>query len=104
MFITKAKLPGNMSRKKIASLDLPEGGSSRYLEDGYKFYLENLNLEILESKKEHEGWYTMTLEGEDSVQHFCLQLKLYGKNGCSPHWRAMLVPCLRTKASLRGKE
>lgn len=82
MFITWAKSQGNRSSKKIVSLDLPEEGSSRYLEDGYKFYQENLNLEILESKKEHEGWYTMTLEETNSVQHFCLQLKLYGKNGC----------------------
>ncbi|XP_070251881.1 signaling lymphocytic activation molecule [Myotis yumanensis] len=77
MFITWAKSPGNRSSKKIVSLDLPEEGSSRYLEDGYKFYQENLSLEILESKKEQEGWYTMTLEETNSVQHFCLQLKLY---------------------------
>lgn len=82
MFITKAKSPGNRSNKKVVSLDLAKGGSSPYLEDGYAFYWENLNLEILESKKEHEGWYTMTLEEKDSVQHVCLQLKLYGNNGC----------------------
>lgn len=77
MFITKAKSPGNRSNKKVVSLDLAKGGSSPYLEDGYAFYWENLNLEILESKKEHEGWYTMTLEEKDSVQHVCLHLKLY---------------------------
>ncbi|XP_016071167.1 PREDICTED: signaling lymphocytic activation molecule [Miniopterus natalensis] len=73
--ITKAKSPGDWSKKKIVSHDLPEGGSAHYLEDGYTFDLENLG--ILESKKENEGWYHMTLEGNDSVQHFCLQLKLY---------------------------
>ncbi|XP_036127780.1 signaling lymphocytic activation molecule isoform X1 [Molossus molossus] len=79
IFVTMTKSPGNGSQKnkKIVSLDLPEGGIPRYSEGGYMFYLENLNLEIAESKKEHEGQYTLTMEENDSVQNFCLQLKLY---------------------------
>nr|KAF6316575.1 signaling lymphocytic activation molecule family member 1 [Pipistrellus kuhlii] len=77
ILITKAESPENRSSKKIVSLKLPEGGPSSHLENGYRFYPENLSLEILESEKEHEGWYTMTLEEKHSVQRFCLQLKLY---------------------------
>ncbi|XP_024427094.1 signaling lymphocytic activation molecule [Desmodus rotundus] len=77
IIVTKAESPGNSVKKKIVSLDLPKGVSPHYLEDGYKFHLENLNLGILESKKENEGWYFITLEGNVSVQHFCLQLELY---------------------------
>lgn len=55
-----------------------EGDSPGYLDDGYKFHLENQSLEILESKKEDEGWYLMTQEENVSVQQFCLQLELYG--------------------------
>ncbi|KAM8814678.1 signaling lymphocytic activation molecule [Rhynchonycteris naso] len=77
IIVTQAQSPGNSVKKKIVSLDLPEGGSPRYLEHGYQFYLENLKLGILESKKENEGWYFMTLEENVSVQHFCVQLKLY---------------------------
>ncbi|XP_022346414.1 signaling lymphocytic activation molecule isoform X2 [Enhydra lutris kenyoni] len=77
VLVTRAELPGNSVKKKIASLDLPEGGSPRYLENGYTFHLENLSLGILESRKENEGWYFMTLEENFSVRHFCLQLKLY---------------------------
>ena len=80
IIVTKAESPGNSVKKKIVSLDLPKGVSPHYLEDGYKFHLENLNLGILESKKENEGWYFITLEGNVSVQHFCLQLELYGNN------------------------
>lgn len=84
ILVTRAESPGNSIKKKIVSLDLPEGGSPRYLENGYKFHLENLTLRILESRRENEGWYFMTLEENFSVQHFCLQLKLYGNNGASP--------------------
>nr|ACM90097.1 signaling lymphocytic activation molecule [Neogale vison] len=77
VLVTRAESPGNSVKKKIVSLDLPEGGSPRYLENGYTFHLENLSLGILESKKENEGWYFMTLEENFSVRHFCLQLKLY---------------------------
>ncbi|XP_032174508.1 signaling lymphocytic activation molecule isoform X2 [Mustela erminea] len=77
VLVTRAESPGNSVKKKIASLDLPEGGSPRYLENGYTFHLENLSLGILESRKENEGWYFMTLEENFSVRHFCLQLKLY---------------------------
>ncbi|XP_025716440.1 signaling lymphocytic activation molecule isoform X2 [Callorhinus ursinus] len=77
ILVTRAESPRNSVKKKIASLDLPEGGSPRYLENGYTFHLENLSLGILESRKENEGWYFMTLEENFSVRHFCLQLKLY---------------------------
>ncbi|XP_054419474.1 signaling lymphocytic activation molecule [Pteronotus mesoamericanus] len=77
IIVTKTESPGNSVNKKIVSLGLPKGGSPQYLEDGYKFHLENLNLGILESKKENEGWYFMSLERNISVQNFCLQLELY---------------------------
>ncbi|XP_004716575.1 signaling lymphocytic activation molecule [Echinops telfairi] len=67
---------GSTIQKKIVSLNPSEGSSPPKLE-GYKFHLENLTLEILESKKEDEGWYTLTLEQNTSVELFCLQLKLY---------------------------
>ncbi|XP_075396558.1 signaling lymphocytic activation molecule [Tenrec ecaudatus] len=63
-------------QKKILSFNPSEGSSPPKLE-GYKFHLENLTLEILESKKEDEGWYTLTLEQNTSVELFCLQLQLY---------------------------
>ncbi|XP_053464079.1 signaling lymphocytic activation molecule isoform X1 [Nycticebus coucang] len=75
--VTVATSPENSVKKKIVSLDPSEGGRPRYLKDRYKFHLENLSLDILESRKEDEGWYFMTLEKNDSVQHFCRQLKLY---------------------------
>uniref|UniRef100_A0A671FU12 Signaling lymphocytic activation molecule family member 1 n=1 Tax=Rhinolophus ferrumequinum TaxID=59479 RepID=A0A671FU12_RHIFE len=75
--VTMAKSAGSNRNNKLVSLDLPKEGSLRHLEDGYKFHLENLSLVILESKKKDEGWYYMTLEEQVSVQHFCLQLKLY---------------------------
>lgn len=84
VLVTRAESPGNTVKKKIVSLDLPEGGSPRYLENGYTFHLENLSLGILESRKENEGWYFMSLEENFSVRHFCLQLKLYGNNQASP--------------------
>ncbi|XP_070464409.1 signaling lymphocytic activation molecule isoform X6 [Equus przewalskii] len=77
ILVAKAESQGSSVKKKIVSLSLPEGSSVGYLEDGYKFHLENLSLEIPESRKKDEGWYIMTLEGNISVQHFCLQLKLY---------------------------
>ncbi|XP_014417521.2 signaling lymphocytic activation molecule [Camelus ferus] len=77
ILITKAESPGSKVKKKIVSLDLPEGGSPGYLEDGYTFHLENLSLRILESRNKDEGWYFMSVEENVSVQHFCLQLKLY---------------------------
>lgn len=84
VLVTRAESPGNTVKKKIVSLDLPEGGSPRYLENGYTFHLENLSLGILESRKENEGWYFMSLEENFSVRHFCLQLRLYGNNRAPP--------------------
>ncbi|XP_004589150.2 signaling lymphocytic activation molecule [Ochotona princeps] len=75
--VTMAKSPESSVKKKIVSLDLSEGGSSRYIEQGYKFHLDDLNLELLESRKEHEGWYFITLEENTAVQQFCVQLNLY---------------------------
>ncbi|XP_062962818.1 signaling lymphocytic activation molecule isoform X1 [Cynocephalus volans] len=77
ILVTMAKSPGNSVKKKIVSLDLSKGESPRHVESRYKFYLENLSLGILESRKEDEGWYFMALEGNVSVQNFCLQLMLY---------------------------
>ncbi|XP_077012748.1 signaling lymphocytic activation molecule isoform X2 [Tamandua tetradactyla] len=78
ILVTMAKSPVSSVKKKIVSLDpSSEGGSPRYVENRYKFHLENLNLEILESRKEDEGWYFMALEQNVSVQQFCLQLQLY---------------------------
>ncbi|XP_011371357.1 signaling lymphocytic activation molecule isoform X1 [Pteropus vampyrus] len=77
IIVTMAKSQGENIKKKIVSLDLPKKVSPHYVENGYKFHLENLSLGILESKKEDEGWYFMTLEENVSVQHFCLQLSLY---------------------------
>ncbi|EPY88988.1 signaling lymphocytic activation molecule-like protein [Camelus ferus] len=95
ILITKAESPGSKVKKKIVSLDLPEGGSPGYLEDGYTFHLENLSLRILESRNKDEGWYFMSVEENVSVQHFCLQLKLYGNNSGfpGPRWRAKRVLC-----------
>lgn len=84
IIVTMAKSQGENIKKKIVSLDLPEKVSPHYVENGYKFHLENLSLGILESKKEDEGWYFMTLEENVSVQHFCLQLSLYGNNDGFP--------------------
>lgn len=99
VLVTRAESPGNSVKKKIVSLDLPEGGSPRYLENGYTFHLENLSLGILESKKENEGWYFMTLEENFSVRHFCLQLKLYGNIGasavCTGRGAPEIIPYLR---------
>ncbi|XP_047640103.1 signaling lymphocytic activation molecule [Phacochoerus africanus] len=77
ILVSMAESPVHNIKKKIVSLDLPEGSSPRYLEDGYAFHLENMSLSILESKKEDEGWYFLSLEENVSVQQFCLQLKLY---------------------------
>uniref|UniRef100_A0A2K6G2E9 Signaling lymphocytic activation molecule family member 1 n=1 Tax=Propithecus coquereli TaxID=379532 RepID=A0A2K6G2E9_PROCO len=75
--VTVATSPETSIKTKIVSLYPSEGGPPRYLKDRYKFYLEDLHLGIQDSRKEDEGWYFMTLEENDSVQHFCLQLKLY---------------------------
>uniref|UniRef100_A0A8D1I4C9 Ig-like domain-containing protein n=1 Tax=Sus scrofa TaxID=9823 RepID=A0A8D1I4C9_PIG len=77
ILVSMAESPVHNIKKKIVSLDLPEGSSPRYLEDGYAFHLENMSLSILESKKEDEGWYFLSLEENVSVQQFCLQLKIY---------------------------
>lgn len=82
--VTMAKSVGSNRNNKLVSLDLPKGGSLSHLEDGYKFHLENMSLVILESKKKDEGWYYMSLEEQLLIQHFCLQLKLYGNNGGFP--------------------
>ncbi|XP_069334582.1 signaling lymphocytic activation molecule [Eulemur rufifrons] len=79
ILVTAATSPENSVKDKIVSLDPSEGGPRPYLKDRYKFYLEDLRLGILNTRKEDEGWYFMTLERNDSVQHFCLQLKLYEK-------------------------
>ena len=80
ILVTMAESPKDTVKKKIVSLDLRKGGSPR-LEDGYEFHLENLSLRILKSRKEDEGWYFISLEENVSVQHFSLQLKLYGNDG-----------------------
>ncbi|XP_012584430.1 PREDICTED: signaling lymphocytic activation molecule [Condylura cristata] len=77
ILVTVAESPGSSVKKKIVSFHQMEGDSPGYLENRYQFHLEDLSLEILESKKEDEGWYTMTQEENVSVQLFCLQLKLY---------------------------
>ncbi|XP_029423091.1 signaling lymphocytic activation molecule isoform X1 [Nannospalax galili] len=77
ILVTKATSPSSSIKKKIVSLDLPEGGTLDYQENGYLFHWENLSLRILGSRKEREGWYFMSLEENVSVQHFCVQLKLY---------------------------
>ncbi|XP_012604678.1 signaling lymphocytic activation molecule [Microcebus murinus] len=77
IIVTVATSPESSVKTKIVSLDPSKGGPPRFLKDRYKFYREDLQLEILDSRKEDEGWYSMTLEKNDSVQHFCLQLKLY---------------------------
>lgn len=96
--VTMAKSPESSVKKKIVSLDLSEGGSSRYIERGYKFHLDNLNLELLESRKEHEGWYFISLEENTAVQQFCVQLNLYGNDGdfSTPDWRVNIVSCPRS--------
>lgn len=81
IFVVKVELQGSSVKKKIVFFSLSEGSFVGYLEDGYKFYLENLSLEISESRKKDEGWYIMILEGNISVQYFCLQLKFYGNGG-----------------------
>ncbi|KAM5237517.1 LOW QUALITY PROTEIN: signaling lymphocytic activation molecule [Ctenodactylus gundi] len=75
--VTMGKSSDDNIKKKIVSLNLPEAASSYYLEPAYQFHPENLSLGILGSKKENEGWYTMTLEDNFSVRQFCVQLKLY---------------------------
>ncbi|XP_046949064.1 signaling lymphocytic activation molecule isoform X2 [Lynx rufus] len=77
ILVTKSESPQKNVKTKIVSLSLPERASPRFLENGYKFHPENLKLEILQSKKENEGWYFTTLEENFSVRHFCLQLKLF---------------------------
>lgn len=79
ILVTMAESPRDTVKKKIVSLDLQKGGSP-HLEDGYEFHLENLSLRILKSRKEDEGWYFISLEENVSVQHFSLQLKLYGND------------------------
>ncbi|XP_059864803.1 signaling lymphocytic activation molecule isoform X1 [Delphinus delphis] len=77
ILVTVAGSPIDTVKKKIVSLDLRKGDSPHHLENGYEFHPENLSLRILKSRKEDEGWYFMSLEENISVQHFCLQLKLY---------------------------
>ncbi|XP_073903793.1 signaling lymphocytic activation molecule isoform X2 [Castor canadensis] len=76
--VTMAKSRDSSVKKKIVSLRPSEVDSLHYLEAGYQFHLENLSLGILRSRKENEGWYLMSLEENVSVQHFCVELKLYG--------------------------
>ncbi|XP_047421383.1 signaling lymphocytic activation molecule isoform X1 [Sciurus carolinensis] len=77
ILVTTAKSRESSVKRKIVSFDPSEKGSPSYLEDGYQFHLENLSLGILGSKNDSEGWYFMSLEENVSVQHFCVQLKLY---------------------------
>ncbi|XP_073903792.1 signaling lymphocytic activation molecule isoform X1 [Castor canadensis] len=77
--VTMAKSRDSSVKKKIVSLRPSEVDSLHYLEAGYQFHLENLSLGILRSRKENEGWYLMSLEENVSVQHFCVELKLYEK-------------------------
>ncbi|KAF6293764.1 signaling lymphocytic activation molecule family member 1 [Rhinolophus ferrumequinum] len=98
--VTMAKSAGSNRNNKLVSLDLPKEGSLRHLEDGYKFHLENLSLVILESKKKDEGWYYMTLEEQVSVQHFCLQLKLYDEDTENQRSGLHLLPHICVYGSL----
>ena len=76
-----ATSPGSKSNKKIVSFDLSKGSYPDHLEDGYHFQSKNLSLKILGNRRESEGWYLVSVEENVSVQQFCKQLKLYGKNG-----------------------
>lgn len=73
--------PGSNVKSKIVTLDFPRDDAPRYLESGYKFHLGTLSLEVLQGRRKDEGSYTMTLEENVSVEHFCRQLRLYGKDG-----------------------
>ncbi|XP_006895598.1 PREDICTED: signaling lymphocytic activation molecule [Elephantulus edwardii] len=75
--VTKQTSFSSVHKMKIVSLDPSEGSSPPILEHRYKFHLENMSLEILDSKKEDEGWYSLSLEQNTSVHQFCLQLILY---------------------------
>lgn len=81
ILVTMATSRGSKTNKKIVSFDLTKGGYPDHLEDGYQFQPENLSLGILANRRENEGWYFVSLEENVSVQQFCMQLKLYGKNG-----------------------
>ncbi|XP_037360358.1 signaling lymphocytic activation molecule [Talpa occidentalis] len=77
ILVAREESLGSNVKKKIVSYHQSEGGSPGYVENGYTFHLENLSLEILESKKEDKGFYFMTQEGNVSIQQLCLQLELY---------------------------
>lgn len=81
ILVTKGTSLGSKTNKKIVSFDLAKGGYPDHLEDGYQFQPENLSLRILGNRMESEGWYFVNLEENVAVQQFCMQLKLYGKNG-----------------------
>lgn len=81
ILVTMATSPGSKTNKKIVSFDLSKGGYPDHLEDGYHFQSENLSLKVLGNRRESEGWYFVSVEENVSVQQFCMQLKLYGKNG-----------------------
>lgn len=88
--------------KKIVSFNLANGGYLEHLENGYQFQPENLSLGILGNRRESEGWYIVSLEENVQVQQFCIQLKLYGKNGSfhTLHRRAQKTLGLSQKQSV----
>ncbi|KAG8509944.1 Signaling lymphocytic activation molecule [Galemys pyrenaicus] len=77
ILVTVARSPEETTKTKIVSIRQQEVDIHNFVENGYKFHLENLSLEILESRKEHKSWFFMTQEENVSVQNFCLQLELY---------------------------
>ncbi|XP_007530675.1 signaling lymphocytic activation molecule [Erinaceus europaeus] len=77
ILVTRDKFLGDSQKMKILSFHLPAESNSLFLERGYKFHLESLKLEILQSTREHEGQYFITMEENVTVQQFCLKLKLY---------------------------
>lgn len=83
ILVTKATAMSleNKITKKIVSFNLDKEDSLEHLEDGYQFQWENLSLGIPGNRRESEGWYIVSLEENVQVQQFCIQLKLYGKNG-----------------------
>lgn len=81
ILVTMPKSPGSTTNRKIVSVDLSKGGSPDHLADGYHFQSNNLSLKVLGNRRESEGVYFVSVEENVSVQQFCMQLKLYGKNG-----------------------
>lgn len=78
ILVTRDKSQGDLKdKRKILSFHQPAGSNSQFQDVDYKFHADSLSLEILKSRREHEGPYFITMEGNVSVQQFCLKLKLY---------------------------